>query len=497
MVGGDREVELKFSLDGVPVDALMAWLGQGRRPTIATLAATYYDTQDMALRKAGLVLRVREEGGNAIQTIKSLAASGGRLGRGEWSSPATGLSPDLAAARRTPAKRPLRGVEALTPLFQVSVERLAFDLRSPDSLIEAVLDRGSVAADGRSAPIMELELELKSGPPDALYALARRLQLAFPVTLSAVAKSDRGFALLGGDGEPAPRRFRQPDVTADMTAGEAFRVAARAAIAQIVWNAALVRRDPSPEAIHQTRVGVRRLRATLTTFRAIVADEARHPLRARLKTLGRELDEARNLDVFLAGAWSRAPVGARPDTDAAALVTARAAAYDRARQALAKGDLRTLALDLTAWVETGPWTYSRADGAKARDRPVARFAARSLDKGRRRLAVAGRSLAALTPEARHHVRIQAKVLRYAAEVLAPAFPRHPKRAARFLDGLEELAETLGALNDLATARTVVRHLPPEVALASEEAGREESLIAAAETAFARFRKARPFWPTET
>jgi CHAD domain-containing protein len=331
-----------------------------------------------------------------------------------------------------------------------------------------------------------------------LFALARRLQLTFPLVLSAVTKADRGFALaVGADMTLAPRRFRRTELTADMSAGQAFAVAARAAVEQIVWNATLVSKAPSPEAIHQTRVGVRRLRATLSTFKDVVSDDERRRLATRLKALGRDLDEARNLDVFIDGVWRRTPAALRPDADETALIDAKSAAYGRARTAMENGDARTLTLDVLAWIETGPWTYARASGAKTRDRPVTRFAEGSLRRGRRKLLEAGGSLATLTPAARHHVRIRTKVLRYACEVLAPVFPKHPGRASRFLLALETLAETLGDLNDLATARTVVSQLPASITLPADGGHREGKLIAAAEKAFRQLKEARPFWPDET
>ena len=497
MPGADREVELKFTLEGVRIDDLLAWLGQGRRPVPAMLRSVYYDTEDRALRRAGLSLRVREDGGVPVQTVKSAAAAKGRVGRGEWSSPITGPGPDLAAARRTPARRRLKRVEALSPLFTVTVERLILELKSPDSLIEAALDRGMVEAAGRSAPVVELELELKAGPLEDLVALARRLQLAFPAALSAVTKADRGFALVDG-GDLAPRHFRQPALAPAMTTGQAFRVAARAALEQIVWNTALVRHAPAPapEAIHQLRVGVRRLRATLSTFKPAINDDARPALSHRLRALGRALDDARNLDVFLDGAWRRIPAGSRLEADEAALTSARSDAHGRARAAVAGDEIRTLMLDVLAWIELGPWTFHRASGAARRDRRVDRFAARSLDKGRRRLIADGKTLAALDAEARHHVRIRVKALRYGAEILAPVFPDHPRRAARCLAALEALAETLGNLNDMATARVVVSRLPADIDLPSDDP-RERRLIAAAERSFSRFRKLPPFWSGKT
>ncbi|QTC89591.1 CHAD domain-containing protein [Brevundimonas pondensis] len=57
----------------------------------------------------------------------------------------------------------------------------------------------------------------------------------------------------------------------------------------------------------------------------------------------------------------------------------------------------------------------------------------------------------LDAEARHHLRIRTKRLRYAAEFFTDLFPAR-RRRARYLKALERLQDTLGALNDLAVAR---------------------------------------------
>lgn len=492
MAGEPREVELKFRLEPARGPEALAWLAQGRPQSTEALKAVYFDTNGCELSRAGLTLRVREEGGCWVQTVKSRAAADGKLGRGEWTSPAAGPRPDLAAARRTPAREVLSPDTRLAAQFTVAVERRAVEIRTPDSLIEAALDCGTVHSGGRCAPVDELELELKDGPPGALFALATRLADAFPADISVVAKADRGYALAQG-GPVLPRHFMTPTLTDRMTAGEAFRAMARAALEQILWNAELVREAPTSEAIHQTRVGLRRFRTTLKTFRSVVTDPRLADIGAGLKAFSVELDPARNLDVFIEGAWGRDSHAQGAEDDAPR--AAQAAAYERARRAAASPAARRALLDTLVWIEIGPWTRKGAKGARRRDRPIVDFAAASLGKGRSRLVEAGAHLARQQAPDRHKVRIQAKGLRYAADVFDQLFRDHPKRSRRFLKALERLLDDLGGLNDIATARVLAPGFSHAPEVLEREAGRERALLIAAEDAFADFKAVRPYWKT--
>src|SRR5271165_5646285 len=172
MAGEPREVELKFRLEPARGPEALAWLARGRPQSARALRATYFDTESRDLDRAGLALRVRAEDGRWVQTVKSRVAPEGKLGRGEWSSSTPGPAPDPAAARRTPARGVLGPDARLVALFTVAVERRTVEIRTPDSLIEAALDSGTVETGGRCSPIHELELELKEGSPLALFALA-------------------------------------------------------------------------------------------------------------------------------------------------------------------------------------------------------------------------------------------------------------------------------------------------------------------------------------
>jgi triphosphatase len=184
-----------------------------------------------------------------------------------------------------------------------------------------------------------------------------------------------------------------------------------------------------------------------------------------------------------------------------ALIDAQVQAYDRAMAALGSARYRALTLEAAAWLEAGPWLTARRS-AKRRDGAATTLARTALDKRRRTILKRGKELVTLDPATRHALRIKAKVLRYGAEDLAPLFPDHPKRAARFIEAAKGLQDSLGALNDLiardALAKAVA--LSSDDAEAAFAAGQltapaeaESLLLPAAVEAFEAFAEAKPFW----
>ena len=71
--------------------------GQAREET---LSATYYDTKECDLRRAGVGLRVRQSNGHWTQTMKAGGGvASGLHSRHEWESAVDGPAPDLAVLR--------------------------------------------------------------------------------------------------------------------------------------------------------------------------------------------------------------------------------------------------------------------------------------------------------------------------------------------------------------------------------------------------------------
>lgn len=501
-----REIELKFRVEPARAEAVFAAV-TGAEGRVRALASTYYDTPTGALAKAGMALRVRSDGERFVQTLKTAAAADGGMGRGEWEAELSGPKPDLARLKGTPAEKTFSRSRKLEPLFAVEVQRReAVRVLSGEVAVEAALDRGQVIAGERSEPLLELELELKSGGAADLLAFAAETRKAHGLALSFTTKAERGMALRR---RTAPRavKFRPPAIGEDMTAGNGFRVIARACLEQMVSNAERLVETPGPELIHQMRVGVRRLRSVISTFKPIVSDRRVEAIKAELKWLTGELDQARNLDVLLAGAYRRAT---RRKTDPTGLADLgrqlrlnRTSAYARARSAAESERFRALAMDTLVWIEVGPWGGRKAPGAKARDRALIDFADKALGKRRKTVLKDCGKLAALSAEDRHHLRIDCKKLRYAADALS-VISTKPKRVKAFIDGLKLLQDKLGELNDIATGEKLARGLTAsnDVAgttdwaagrLIGGEAAREAALVEAAVQAAQAFKAAKPFW----
>ena len=318
--------------------------------------------------------------------------------------------------------------------------------------IELALDQGEVVSGASKTPICEVELELKAGPREALFSLARVLLQAAPLYLSFDSKASRGHALMSGESGNA--RIADPvALTGEESVGEAFQAVARKSLAQIAANAAILRQAPSPEAVHQLRVGARRLRSALTTFALAVAGPELAAVEEELRWLGKVCDPVRNLDVFAESLADAPEAAGTVGLGLAALRKAVGVARRKARAAVAEAvsspRFCRLMVDVTAWAETGVW---RANVAALEG--VSDLAAAAMKRRRAKVLKRGRVVARAADADLHRLRIAAKQLRYAGDAFASLYPR--KRARAFEDRVKDLQTELGDLNDLATAALMVQ-----------------------------------------
>ncbi len=516
-----REIELKLDCDAADLAALNVHplLPSSDERTIA-LRVTYYDTDAGDLRAAGLSLRVRRETGpggeRVIQTVKAQAQGAGLFDRTEWEQAIAGPAPDRAALDHTPAGKVLEraGEPEIAGRFSTVIERVMRPIRYGASAIAVTLDRGRIETPGGAVPVCEAELELTEGDPADLFALAQALAETVPLRLGALAKGERGEAALAGRLDRPSKAERVPlDPGAD--AGEAFTVVARACLRHLRLNEAVFLDTRDPEALHQIRVALRRLRSAFTLFRPLfAADPAAAILRDEIKRVTEPFGRARNLDVFLDE--TLAPeIERRPDEaglhDLRALLGAeRERAATAVLAILDSAAWRGLIIDLVAWIEAGPW---RRAAKTERSRPAEDFAAEVLERLRRRIKRRGRRLDRLEPEERHRVRIEAKKLRYGAEFFAGLYTegKARRRHKAFVTALAALQDRLGALNDIATAHEIGADLvPPErrtadafpdpaAALfsaglvAADVEARARTLLEEAAQAHADLLEVRPFW----
>lgn len=505
-----REVELKLECGGPDLAALAAHPllqdAEGARDLIAT---TYFDTPDEALREAGLTLRVRRRNERFVQTVKTGEGGAGLFDRAEWEMPVAGETPDLALLAETPVPEVLgkAGAADLVPRFATVVMRSERSVGYGAARILATLDEGRVESAAGDSPLCELELELAEGSPGDLFALAQALAETVPLRIGVRAKSARGFALLDGKGL-RPSKAEPVAMPEDASVGEAFRLIALACLRQLRLNEEVFLAHRPPEALHQIRVSIRRLRSAFSLFKPVLEGDPRAAaLSEEIKRVTEPFGPARNLDVFLATTLP-AEMERRPDEPGLTALRARleaehARVYARVFSVLEAPEWRVLLLDLLAWIETGAWRALPAANAPAQD-----FAAETLDRFRRRVKKRGRHLDHLDPEERHRVRIAAKKLRYGAEFFAALYSgkKAGKRHKTFVSALSDLQDHLGALNDLATAHHVMASLAdPEGApadgqtafaaglTAADNEAQADALLAKAAEAHADLVDVKPFW----
>ncbi|WP_270936698.1 CHAD domain-containing protein, partial [Falsiroseomonas oryzae] len=226
----------------------------------------------------------------------------------------------------------------------------------------------------------------------------------------------------------------------------------------LLWHAPAAAAGTTPEGVHQMRVAMRRMRSLLRVFRPACDGPSLRRFDAGLKGLAGVLGPARDWDVWLGGLGAEVAAALPEERRIAALLraarTTREAAYAALRPVLAGPELRRVAWDAVALAETRPWRVEgEPEQAERRSGTLADFAAGVLDKRWRRIEDAGEDIADLPTDDFHALRIEAKRMRYAAELFSPLWGR--KRGKRFLSRLAEVQEAFGLANDAVVAHALM------------------------------------------
>jgi inorganic triphosphatase YgiF len=422
------------------------------------LVSIYYDTGRLALRRAGILLRLRRNGASWLQTIKRQDSSdGGLTRRPEWQGPYLNhfdfSHVDDAELRDWLQRDKIAG--RLAAVFETNLRRTVWQLQSgPGTRILVKLDRGWIASSGRRASISELELQLLSGSVDSLYALALELaqrQVLPPLLLS---KAERGYRLFL-DTPAAPVKAGEVAIAAADAPLAAFRLIALDCLAHLQLNHDGAVRSDDPEYVHQMRVATRRLRAALRMFRPVLPAGFGERLLPSMREMMQALGQARDLDVLMAEIV--APVAqALPDeprlTDLAGAITNRLyAARGAIRHVLRQPGYGQLLLTAGRLLHGSPFVDPTGAGAEAQS--LLQFADRRLRRQLKAIHELAAAARADYPPSLHALRIGIKRLRYAIEFFGPMLPgKSGHTAIRRLAGLQE---ELGQLNDLASAGTLL------------------------------------------
>ncbi|MEM1399906.1 MAG: CYTH and CHAD domain-containing protein, partial [Pseudomonadota bacterium] len=331
---------------------------------------TYFDTEDRRLKRRGVNLRVRRIGESHVQTVKAAARDAASpLTRMEWETDIDGPEPDLVKLAATGASE-VTGVLLpgdLEPLFITDVKRtvrtIAYDTGGPNAaLIEVAADRGLVKGAGSTAdtdptPISELELELKAGPPAALFDLALALNDRHAVRIGFAGKADRGYRLLSGQA-PQPRMAAKVALQEGWTVDRCMQVVFKACFDHWIANEAAAETGTDPEGVHQLRVALRRLRSALSLLKPALSETDRQWLGGEVKWLANSLGPARDWDVFLGEmipALKEGGFSGSLDPLVRAARSKQKAAYRQVREVIGSPRYTRLLLEFWRWLDGQGW----------------------------------------------------------------------------------------------------------------------------------------------
>ena len=475
-----NEVELKFLIAPDDVERFL------HHPVFQTVArhellpqqlvSVYYDTPAFDLRKNRIALRLRRMGDRWIQTVKTEGkVAGGLHERPEWECETAENTLNFDAIPN-PTVREFFADEkihwALRPVFVTEFTRTSSLLEFPwGEMVECSLDQGEIRAGEQRVPLCEVELELKTGHPARLFELALGLQEGILFKLENVSKAERGYRLITPTAL-VPSKAQTPELTGESSPSKVLVCILRSGMTHLQANEAGVVQWEDPEFLHQMRVALRRIRSALSIFSDYVQHAESEPLKEELRWLTRELDAARNWDVFVLETLP--PIlAAFPEHQGLSWLKTTGEEWRhqqnlRAHDAVASDRYQRMLLRLGAWLCRQPWREDAKNGEGVIEKGVIPFVSRILQKRHRRLKKKGKLLVTLSPGQRHEVRIAAKKLRYAAEFFSSLYPH--KRTRRYIAALAGLQEVLGALNDAATTVSLLRD--PEVS--TDEPIREQT-----------------------
>jgi CHAD domain-containing protein len=433
-------------------------------PRRATLEATYFDTTDHVLLRAGVTLRRRTGGEDAGWHLKVPAEDG----RDELTLP-------LARARHRPP-RPFRDAvlgwtrdDTLTAVAHLVTHRCDLDLLDPDGAVLARVSDDRVEgerldrSDLEPVAWREWEVELVDGPPSLLTAADELLAESGVGPCAAQVKLERVLP------PPVPARPPLPRARKRGPARVVLHLRLAALVAELGRRDSQVRRG-EPEGVHKARVTCRRLRGALATYRPLLDRAVTDPLRDELRWVAHSLGDVRDLDVvhdrltdLLAEQPADlvlGPVRRRLDRTHAAR---RAELLAAARAALTSERYFVLRVQLDRLVAAPPWSPRAEEDARDVLRPRVRREFRRLC---RRLEVA---LTTDDPrvhdEAVHEARRAAKRLRYAAEALEPVWGEDASALAR---AATEITSTLGIRQDTVVSRAQLLALAGAARAAGED-----------------------------
>jgi inorganic triphosphatase YgiF len=186
------EFELKFR--ATPLQQVLLMKKFPQEGQSFAMETVYYDTPDSALSRRAYTLRRRMENDISVCTLK---VPSGTYGRGEFEINCPTIEdaiPELCKLSEIP-ELPALLAGGVEPVCGAKFTRIARTVTAQGTTLEVALDKGILLGGGKTQPLCEAEVELKSGDPQLAAAYAARLAIAFGLTRETASKFKRAFAL--------------------------------------------------------------------------------------------------------------------------------------------------------------------------------------------------------------------------------------------------------------------------------------------------------------
>lgn len=460
-----KQIRAKFVISPQEAQRLLASKAvrrNAKRKAVSSFEeTTYYDTPYFLLKKHSITLRIRQTGRRIVQTLKAgNDFTDGALTRWEVHKTLEKTTPDLEMVRQVLARDLISAgaLKRLVPIFATKVHRTKLGLQTANAHLELVYDQGeifNVKSGEVVETISEIQVKLKSGSRRAMFALLCDLNEKCVWQQITISKAQRGYAAIRRSQALRPRKHKGFANSNDSDGFSAMRNAMSSALSHFFANNPNMLTD-KPEAIHQTRVAIRRMRAILHAFKSIVSYMDRKALNGELRWLQTKLGESRDWHVLrhdtlpkMKGLTSeqKDEIGRLAQKNHAKLLP-KALDFYNSRRA------QRLILHIQHWLADSP-----AEGGPN----VAEIGRSATQSNIRRLRRLGRLTIHKPIYEIHAIRIKAKKLRYTLEIL----PTQDEAGdAKALKSLASLQQKLGDLNDTAkclelTAASRASELSPE------------------------------------
>lgn len=425
------EEELKFD---VPDSFVMPPLKDLAARIVAkkpkTLTATYFDTEDLRLARSGASLRYRV-GDDLPWTVKLATDVPGVRHEISMDAPRGRPPADLkwlvAALTRGATLRHVALVQS---------ERRCLYLVGEEGQTLAEVSDDRVASE--TVSFREIEVERKDGTSELLSTVERELTAAgarpgeYPSKLARV---------LGKRARKEPDLVPAGSLPSKPDGADVVAYAIRRGVERILTHDPLVRLgDPLPDGdtpVHQMRVGTRRLRSDLKTFKKLLDSEWTTNLRTELGWLAGLLGAARDSEVIRARLHRTAEADPLAPMDSGAIARMDEALAARHTEAIEALDAGMRTRRYVALVELLTEATREQPFTKRAKRPLVTPRTEDLD-------TIAESLTSDAPDEQWHAfRIRVKRARYAAEAVS--------RKSRLAQSLASAQDLLGEHQDAAVA----------------------------------------------